>query len=453
MPLPRVPQTLPSIVPDANVLVEYLSAAPLELTATTQHLKFRDLQRLNELLTPQTRFHDAKPRSPQWMYRAIHFLYQLMLAGRLACIRFRGQRAYLEASERMHIFRDLSPMGKYLSLLEICWTLLDWRGIVQAWNIGIEELRHFQDTFRYLSRKPAGAVVSVGHGKEISIVFWAEFWNYLSFLGFWDLKESAQRVGVEAFSIDEITITKFGAWIMPTLAEERPLVDWNRPLRQFSDQRTSLHSYPDLYRNLQDMIGQIEKVDQLGEEKPPLRLSRRAKAEPDVDTGARFWPAALDETFGEAFVPLFKHESFPQVLPPLKSQPSQGRYTFKVQLDMSGPTVWRRIELSHAHTLLDLHEAILQSVGFQDDHLFAFFMDNKPFSPNRFVSNHEPDYPPASEARIGELNLETGARFLYIFDYGDNWQFSILVESIDTAGTPPERPRIVESFGKSPQQY
>jgi hypothetical protein len=50
------------------------------------------------------------------------------------------------------------------------------------------------------------------------------------------------------------------------------------------------------------------------------------------------------------------------------------------------------------------------------------------------------------------LNLKPKQRFLYLFDYGDEWQFE--VEFIEE-GTSEGRhyPRIIDLKGESPQQY
>jgi hypothetical protein len=53
---------------------------------------------------------------------------------------------------------------------------------------------------------------------------------------------------------------------------------------------------------------------------------------------------------------------------------------------------------------------------------------------------------------IQSLNLRLKQRFLYLFDYGDEWQFE--VEYIGEGTSEEVRyPRIVDLRGESPQQY
>ena len=53
---------------------------------------------------------------------------------------------------------------------------------------------------------------------------------------------------------------------------------------------------------------------------------------------------------------------------------------------------------------------------------------------------------------FGELDLYVRQRILYLFDFGDNWEFG--VELIETRDEPHEgEPKILEEKGEAPQQY
>ena len=41
----------------------------------------------------------------------------------------------------------------------------------------------------------------------------------------------------------------------------------------------------------------------------------------------------------------------------------------------------------------------------------------------------------------------------FYFDFGDNWEFSVLLEAINPSDKKHQKPVIKESFGKAPQQY
>ena len=68
-------------------------------------------------------------------------------------------------------------------------------------------------------------------------------------------------------------------------------------------------------------------------------------------------------------------------------------------------------------TLHDLHSAILNAFDFADDHMHAFFMNNKPWDEESGIYSpyceeedcHSTDY------KLSGFNFENGAQFLYIF--------------------------------------
>ena len=68
----------------------------------------------------------------------------------------------------------------------------------------------------------------------------------------------------------------------------------------------------------------------------------------------------------------------------------KGVYLFRVALSTR---LWRKIELSSKHPLLDLHNAIQNAFRFDSDHLYSFFMDGIPWSDEKFTSPDEEDGP------------------------------------------------------------
>ena len=54
---------------------------------------------------------------------------------------------------------------------------------------------------------------------------------------------------------------------------------------------------------------------------------------------------------------------------------------------------------------------------------------------------------------LESLNLERGRKFLYLFDFGDEWRFQVRVHAINPDAPAGEYPRVVESVGEAPVQY
>jgi hypothetical protein len=150
-------------------------------------------------------------------------------------------------------------------------------------------------------------------------------------------------------------------------------------------------------------------------------------------------------------------------------------FIFKVKLKHD-KRVWRKVEALGSQTLDDLHRVIQEAYGFDDEHLYSYFMSGKAWDLSNYEYHH-PDaapqtpieermrsmmakirgtYPeprlPATKMSIQSLNLEPRQRFLYLFDYGDEWQFE--VEYIGEGASEEVRyPRVIDLRGESPRQY
>ena len=131
-----------------------------------------------------------------------------------------------------------------------------------------------------------------------------------------------------------------------------------------------------------------------------------------------------------------------------------GVYAFKVRF-RGDKSMHRTIALRSKQTLEDLHGAIQSALDWDDDHLYAFFMNGQLHDQRyEFASPWDRDAPAwVDDAVIGELGLMLKHKFLYFFDYGDSHEFE--VEVVDTApkATRGKYPRVIESKGAAPAQY
>ena len=141
--------------------------------------------------------------------------------------------------------------------------------------------------------------------------------------------------------------------------------------------------------------------------------------------------------------------------------PAQLGYRLKVSLGWK-PEVWRVIEMLDNQTLEDLHYAIQKAFHWDDDHLWAFFLSNRPWDrvtevecPTMDIDtmNTDAEPPMADEVTLANLELKLRQQFLYIFDFGDELRHEI--EVVDTFSLPKRGnfPRITETHGKAPPQY
>jgi hypothetical protein len=50
-------------------------------------------------------------------------------------------------------------------------------------------------------------------------------------------------------------------------------------------------------------------------------------------------------------------------------------------------------------------------------------------------------------------NAVVGMNLTFLFDFGDNWEFSLVVEAIDTGTVSLAKPKLLKQEGKAPKQY
>ncbi|MFI3326983.1 MAG: hypothetical protein R3Y35_12570 [Clostridia bacterium] len=121
-------------------------------------------------------------------------------------------------------------------------------------------------------------------------------------------------------------------------------------------------------------------------------------------------------------------------------------------INLKEKDICRHIQIGEQSSLSDLHSIIIESIEFDNDHLHAFFMDNRSWQGNGYYSfSEEKTNPLTGEILLEEFDLAKGEKFKYLFDFGDNWCFQC--EVLDVIEEETEKAKIVFSKGKSPSQY
>lgn len=121
----------------------------------------------------------------------------------------------------------------------------------------------------------------------------------------------------------------------------------------------------------------------------------------------------------------------------------------------AGTGCYRHLKISADATLAELSEEILDAFEFMDDHAHAFFMDNRAWSDADSyymeMDDEEDDDRHTSDYTLRKAGFVTGKKFVYVFDFGDDWHFQCRVlKELDTAVKEPE---IIRSVGEPPVQY
>ena len=103
-------------------------------------------------------------------------------------------------------------------------------------------------------------------------------------------------------------------------------------------------------------------------------------------------------------------------------------YQLKITLRGIRPPIWRRVLVPAGITLPKMHDLIATVMGWHGGHMHAFRVGNTTYG--------EPD--PQLEdwtenekrVRLSQIAPEVKSRFLYDYDFGDDWQHLIVVEKI-----------------------
>ena len=111
-------------------------------------------------------------------------------------------------------------------------------------------------------------------------------------------------------------------------------------------------------------------------------------------------------------------------------------YELSVALPYIVPTIWRRLEVLGTMTFDDLHDAIQIAMGWEDCHLWAFYVGKTEVSPEpeQFGFPGVPRARPADRTTLDEMLVGQRVKFRYVYDMGDDWLHEIKVEKVFSPG-------------------
>jgi hypothetical protein len=132
-----------------------------------------------------------------------------------------------------------------------------------------------------------------------------------------------------------------------------------------------------------------------------------------------------------------------------------------------GPKISREIEIPENTSLYKLAEAIVGVYNFDFDHCFGFFSkiaENHYFDSKKkyelftdLIEEGEDIEPTGAESvkktKIGEVWQNIGDKMMFLFDYGDNWQFIVELINFGNKEIKQKYPRILRKIGRAPKQY
>jgi hypothetical protein len=116
-------------------------------------------------------------------------------------------------------------------------------------------------------------------------------------------------------------------------------------------------------------------------------------------------------------------------------QTARDIYQLKVTLLGTDPPIWRRLLVPADMTLAQLHKTLQTAMGWDNEHMHEFRAGQRRFG------RPEPKDPFMTAPRVeserivplSEVLQRTGAKMIYTYDLGDNWEHGIALEKKLTA--------------------
>ncbi|MFZ5569557.1 MAG: DUF1841 family protein [Thermodesulfobacteriota bacterium] len=132
-------------------------------------------------------------------------------------------------------------------------------------------------------------------------------------------------------------------------------------------------------------------------------------------------------------------------------------YRFRITLEETEPRIWRLIEVPENYTFWDLHVAIQDAMGWQDNHLHRFEIHHPKTGQLLEIGIPGMDETEETTAAgwrypISELFSLKHPAAEYLYDFGDDWRHSVVLEEILERRKSQKYPRCLEGQGACPPE-
>uniref|UniRef100_B8HM70 Plasmid pRiA4b Orf3-like domain-containing protein n=1 Tax=Cyanothece sp. (strain PCC 7425 / ATCC 29141) TaxID=395961 RepID=B8HM70_CYAP4 len=378
-----------TIVKDFQTLLEAMGDRGLPVSGKMHHLALKLLPDLNQQLSHPIR--TALQRPQQKSYPNLHGLYLLLRATGMAEVVTVGKTTVLQRNPEVYAaWQTLSPTDKYFTLLE-AWVI---RATPEL--LGVE-----RDPLKEGTRVIRTWAVGLSKGKTFQT--YAEQTD----LNYWP-------------GLHNLALMEMFGWVEITSTKPEAGKGWR-----------------------------VKRVKPLPLGEAIVTLLLKA-----YDQQGYVW--ASEQDFSQPWGELqpYVQPYFPEwqrTLPAPKAGEHQtGTYIFKVSLGK----IWRRLSISSEATLEILGQLIRESVDFDSDHLDMFSYKD-PLGRNVEIYHPycEGEVKYTDEVKVVDLPLKPGVEMTYLFDFGDNWEFKLLLEEIQPGQPKRNSNKVLERRGQSPEQY
>jgi hypothetical protein len=380
-----------TILRDFTMLLDFVQSHELPVTKA-QQLPLAPLPEINSRMTRPLNV--GLKRAVQKSYPHINGLYLLLRASGLATVEARGKKLLLRVDPAVAAsFGSLNDTEQYFALLE-AWLLRGWPDIVLEGGSRYSPIPGTLQNWSFLFAEiPEKGTSVIGNPRVEYVVRYNLGWHNLALLELFGLitTATASKTPGAGWCIERIQRTPLGDVLLVLIEGEF--------VRSFD-------SVWDLDDALAERVGVMQ-------------------------------------TALQPYFPEWKNNI---AMPELVFQ--GGVHTFRVSLGR----VWFRIAMPAEDHLDSLASAILSAVHFDSDHLYRFEYRDRFGAIVQVNHPYMEDGPWVDEVQIGELEVPVGQPMTFLFDFGDMWEFDVVLEKIDPEAAL-KKPVLVERHGEPPEQY
>ncbi|MEM9951001.1 MAG: hypothetical protein AAF846_05340 [Chloroflexota bacterium] len=409
-----IDDTNPStLLHDFQSMLEVLQQGDHKLTAN-QQLKLDSVRQINESLKKPL---DVRlQRQTQKSYPTIEGLYLLLRASGLSYIETKGKthRLKIDNDDWLAQWNAFNLTEKYCHLLET-WIMRAHETILneRSGKFGMPRtLDKILSGYRKIG-KDGYKINSYQHFRD-EFSYYPETYNLalMDLFGIVKIHEGKPLDG-DGWQLDRVEQTQHGEALLALLSD----VILNQMMQKMKEIMESPEEF-------------LEKLEQETEEQSEDNITSQS--------------ISILQPYFEEYFPAWKKT--------LTVQPSdhmRGHLTFAVSLSGGWSA---EIVLDAEQTFDTLAHSILMAVKFDSDHLYQFVYQSRfgeeveivhPYADGAFATN---------EVTIGSLAMREGFKMVFIFDFGDWWEFDVVVKQIqpNKTGTKIE---IANVKGEAPEQY
>ncbi|GBO53258.1 hypothetical protein APA_1165 [Pseudanabaena sp. lw0831] len=412
-----------AIVQDFEAFIEFLQLHKVEVSAAQNAIAPKYLAELNERLSHPTQIDFQRPSQKSYPY--IHGLYLLLRSSAIAQVQLDKKKNILSIDpEVLKSWQKLNETEKYFNLLAT-WlyyacedimsndkrVLPEWFFVFNCWEDVAKADLDFTNNSRsneWLNRLRLHNVA------------------LLNLFGLVELEDTEPLTG-RGWRVTKAKALPFGKALMELLNK----TNWKKGLLSESGDDIS-----DLFIETPS-----PKLDIVVQKSTPTEILQEEFQALDLFT---VWRNNLQ---------------FPEP----KAQ--DGIFVFKVSIQLhiqkskdkfSTETVWRKIAIPSHLTVYDFSSAILKGFDFANDHLHQFtYKDRQGFIKSIYhpYTQYEEEAIFTDKVLLRDWQINIGDRITYVFDFGDWWEFNVVLESIEEPDPKIKKAKVIDKKGKAPEQY